>query len=977
MSEVLNVSATRKWRNIFLLILAMTGIGLLVILGIELWRRRVREQASTTARLPIIAPLTVEGLTEAEAAARLEEGQDNSIQRQQRRARQEIIRESIFTIFNLNLVGLAFVQGLMGRWLDTLMTIGIMFANVGANLFQEEFARFRLRTIQEETRPQATVIRDGKIRSIDPGKIVLGDVLAVGPGDEIMVDGVVVGEGDMFVDESLLSGDSSRVQKQPGEQIYAGSICVGGHAVFEAEKVGDQRHIAKQLEQEEDARVELTPIERILNHVMRIVLGIVIILAALLMMRYYQKDAFALEEVYLDAINVIFNVAPAGLFFMVVLTYVAATADLGQLGALVHQSRSVESLAQLDILCIAKAGILTGGRVEILPLSAEEPPPLAEPRIRQVLGDYAHSVSTRNLTTRAMAATFEGSKRPVQDEATHFSIYGWSALVFDEDDLRGVYVLGDSTVLQALLTKQGDEAEKESGGSLVQTLGGKVTSLTRPFGRLLGRNKTDTPSPTSPRNQAEALKLPPADGGTEGGERAPIKSEGKPPDVEAPDEGEKGGVFGRFRRRVGRLVQRKEAEPASPEIADESPIEETLLTFAYAPEVASIQYDGRDPVLPRNLIPLCQLSYQEQMRPETIKAVRDFADRGVEIKVFTADTPAKTVDMLKQAEFGREDGTGIPTISGPDLAALNPADLSQVAQDNTVFGRMLPQQMMQIVRALQASGYAVGVVGDGVSDLPAMHQANIAISQRSSSPAAFTQADIVLLEDSPTVLSRVVDKGQRIVNGLVDVLKLYLVQVFYLLLLIVAVPLIAGGFPYTSAQGGMIALVTLTLPAVGLSIWATPGVLPTANLGRLLAHFVIPAATTMAITALIVYMIFLQRGAKMAYAQIALSHALVAMGLLLVLFIKPPLRFSRGRLPRAQVGDLRSILIVMVGVLLWLGITYIPLARKLLKVEPLEEPSHYLIVGVAALAWAFAVQFLWLVIPLQRRVRARVLGKTE
>lgn len=963
MTEALSVHAPRKWRNTALLVLALTGIGLIIILGVELWRRRIAEQARRAAQLPIIAPLTVEGLAEAEAAARQQEEQDNSILRRPRRSRQVVIRESIFTIFNLNLVGLAFVQALMGRWLDTLMTIGIMFANVAANLFQEEFARFRLRAVQEEAKLQATVIREGKIRSIDPNQIVVGDVLALGPGDEILVDGAIVGEGTIFVDESMLSGDSVRVQKKPGDPVYAGSICLGGHAVFETEKVGAQRRIAKQLEQEENVRPELTPIEQIMNDVMRAVLVIVIILAALLMTRYFRLDAFALEEGYLDAINVIFNVAPAGLFFMVVLTYVAATADLGQLGALVHQSRSVESLAQLDVLYIAKAGILTGGRVELQPLPDEAPPPLAESRIRQVLGDYAHSILMQNLSTRAMAATFEGSKRPVREQAPHFSVYGWSALVFDEDDLRGVYVLADSDVLRVQLGQQQKEAERQSERSLVRNLGGRVTRFTRPFGRLLGRKEQDIADEefvTEPAVVAES---------------ASSVAETQP-ETEVPEK-EAGDVLGRFRRRVSRLVRREEAEPASPEIADESPAEKILLTFAYSPEVASLQYEGRDPVLPRNLIPLCQLSYQEQIRPETIEAIKDFAERDVEIKVYTAEASEKTVEMLKQAGFEGKGAADIPTISGPDLLALNPIDLGQAARKNAVFARMAPQQMVQVVKALQESGSAVGVVGDSVGDLPAMRQADIAISQRSSSPAVFTQADIVLMEDSPTVLSRVVDKGQRIVNGLLDVLKLYLVQVLYLLLLIVAVPLFAGGFPYTSAQGGMIALVTLTLPAVGLSIWATPGVLPIANLPRLLAHFVIPAAITMALTALIVYMIFLQRGAKMAYAQIALSHVLVAMGLLLVLFIKPPIRFSWGRLPRAQLGDMRSILIVMVGALLWLGITYIPLARQLLKVEPLAQPTHYLIVGEAALAWALGVQFLWLVIPLQSRARARVLGKTK
>jgi len=957
MTERSSANTTQRWRPLAFLFLALTGVGLFAILFIELWQRRARQQARKSESSPLIAPLTVEGLTEAEAAARLEQGQDNSVQWRARRTRQTVIKESIFTIFNLNLVGLAFVQGLMGRWLDVLITIGVMLANVGANLFQEEFAKFRLRSIQEEAQVQATIVRESKIRSIDPGEIVLGDVIAVGSGDEIMVDGVIVGEGELFVDESLFSGNSTRLQKKPGDRVKAGSICVGGHAVLEAEKVGNQRQIATKLEDEDDTKVELTPIEQILNHVMRTVLVIVIILAALLLVRYYRFDALALEDAYLDAINVVFNVAPAGLFFMVVLTYVAATADLGQLGALVYQSRSVESLAQLQVLCIGKAGILTGGRFEYHPLGDDEPPPpLAESRIRQILGDFAHSATSQNLSLRALAATFEGSKRHVHEEAAHFSVYGWSALVFDEDDLRGVYVIGDASVLQALQAQQ--EEQEKSEDSLIQNLSGRASSIARPFGHLFKRNNSDSADDEDNTEQPS----------TE------IEITEERPGAEESTEDESGSVFGRFKRRIGQIVRPSEEEPATPENTDETLVEETTWTFAYAPEVASIQYDGRDPVLPSNLIPLCHLSYQEKVRPESIAAVRDFADRGVEIKVFTADTPEKTVNMLKQAEFRREGDAQIQTITGPDLNELSPEDFTQAVKDNTVFGRMLPRQMEQVTSALQDAGLAVGLLGDGVGDLPSMRHAEVAISQLSGSPAVFVQADIVLMEDSPAVLSRVVDKGQRIVNGLLDVLKLYLNQIAYLLLLIVIVPLFAGGFPYTSAQGGMVALVTLTIPAIGLSIWAGPGIPPIANLRRLLAHFVLPSAITMAAAAYIVYVIFLDRYGTVDYAQIALSHALVATGLLLVLFIRPPLVFTWGRIPKAHLGDLRPTFVVLFSVIVWWAITHIPLAVELLKVEPLESSQDYMLIGLAALAWAFGAHFLWLAIPLQSRVRARVFG---
>jgi hypothetical protein len=98
------------------------------------------------------------------------------------------------------------------------------------------------------------------------------------------------------------------------------------------------------------------------------------------------------------------------------------------------------------------------------------------------------------------------------------------------------------------------------------------------------------------------------------------------------------------------------------------------------------------------------------------------------------------------------------------------------------------------------------------------------------------------------------------------------------------------------------------------------------------------------------------------------------MGLLLILFIRPPLVVSWGRIPKAGLGDLWPAFVVLFSLIVWWGITHIPLAVQLLEVEPLESSQDYMLVGLAALAWAFGVHFLWLAIPLQSRVRARVFG---
>jgi magnesium-transporting ATPase (P-type) len=209
-------------------------------------------------------------------------------------------------------------------------------------------------------------------------------------------------------------------------------------------------------------------------------------------------------------------------------------------------------------------------------------------------------------------------------------------------------------------------------------------------------------------------------------------------------------------------------------------------------------------------------------------------------------------------------------------------------------------------------------------------------------------ADIVLLQDSPKILLDILNKGQRIVNGLLDVLRLYLTQVLYLTLLIVATMLIARGFPYSSKQGSIIAIVTLTLPSIALSLWAATGRLPTKDLRQIMAHFVLPAAIAISAAGLVVYVLFLHGTGDRAYAQLVLTHALVAMGLLLVLFLRPPTSLWGGGSTKA--GGRRFTVVVIVLLIAFLLVSMIPLAYELFLLEPLRQLWDYAVVGVVVLA---------------------------
>ncbi len=588
-----------------------------------------------------------------------------------------------------------------------------------------------------------------------------------------------------------------------------------------------------------------------------------------------------------------------------------------------------------------------------------------------------------SLVMRTMAASFEGSRRMAVEEAPFLIAFGWSAIAFDDDDLRGIYVLGDPLILEENLIAgeaEEEEAEEEAGDSPVSALRKRLPS----FGRLFGRSKEGEEKEDAveqPKEQAEAqAESSPARAEAATGEQ-PKEDSGtqETADTPPPEEEPKQSFFRRFTARVRKALPGAAAEEeAEQEVgSEELEIEENVLLFAYHPQVVSLHGPDGSPQLPEDLIPLCRLRYSEQVRPEAVETIQSFSETGVSIKIFSSGSPDQTAALLRQAGLGTDEAP-LGIVSGLDLAEMDATQLGNAVQSNTIFGYVTPQQTALLVQTLRGQGQSVTVIGDEVNDVPPMRQANLSIAGHTSSQAALSVADIVLLQDSPKVLLDILDKGQRIVNGLMDVLRLYLTQMIYLALLIVATMLIARGFPYSSKQGSIIAIVTLSLPAVALSLWAAAGQLPTKNLPRLVAHFVIPAALTIAAAGAVIYTLFQERTGDRDYTQLVLTYALVAMGLLLVLFLRPPMSLWGGG--SSKPGGRRFVLVVVVLLVAFLLVTMIPLAYELFEIEPLRQPLDYAIVGVVVLGWAATLRFTWWAIPLASRVERAtrdVAGRTN
>ena len=195
-------------------------------------------------------------------------------------------------------------------------------------------------------------------------------------------------------------------------------------------------------------------------------------------------------------------------------------------------------------------------------------------------------------------------------------------------------------------------------------------------------------------------------------------------------------------------------------------------------------------------------------------------------------------------------------------------------------------------------------------------------------------------------------------------------QVSYLALLILAIQVVAFGFPRTAEQNTAITVITVAIPSLGLSLWAAAGVLSSKNLGRTLFRFVGPAAITIGVAALVVYLHFLDRTGDVAYAQLAVTYISVSAGLLLVVFIKSP--WGSMTVDGTEQGDWRPTALILGLLVIFLLLPAIPLARQYLGVDWLRQLSNYTAVGFVLSCWAVLLGLIWWIMRLASQGRDRI-----
>ncbi len=261
-------------------------------------------------------------------------------------------------------------------------------------------------------------------------------------------------------------------------------------------------------------------------------------------------------------------------------------------------------------------------------------------------------------------------------------------------------------------------------------------------------------------------------------------------------------------------------------------------------------WEGDNEVVPR-LKPLALISVRDEIRADCAETIQAFLDNNMDIKVISGDDPV-TVDALFSL-------AGIPgtrkKISGEELDNLDPSELARVAAETNIFGRMRPDHKERIVESLKAQGRYVAMIGDGVNDVRSLKAANVGVALQSGSGAARGVADMVLLDDKFSALPNALLEGRRITTGMRSILRIYLARNFVVAFIILFTLIFFQTLPVLPQNNAFYALVSLSIPAFLMTVWAKPrehkgDILP------IVLRFAIPASITIAIFACIVYSIY-------------------------------------------------------------------------------------------------------------------------
>lgn len=376
------------------------------------------------------------GLTAAEVNARIEAGKINIADDSSDRTTGKIIRDNLLTYFNLIFLVITVLLCIAGAFRD-LTFLPIIIGNILIGIVQELRAKKTLDKMKILNAGHAVVIREGKRQKVTAEELVIDDLIWLSSGDAICADSVVV-SGEITVNESMLTGEADGIVKKENEELLSGSFVVSGEGYARLTRVGNDSYISK-LTNEAKAlkKGEESEMIRSINMFVKVIGIIIIPMSVILFVQAFVFRNASFRTSITSMVASIIGLIPEGLYLLTTLALAVSMMKLAKDKVLLHDMKSIESLARVDVLCVDKTGTITKPEMTVTEIVS------CDDSMNEVFADYVMSSIDNNATAVALKK-YLNDNNVVNGKRTASKVYPFNstvkygAMAFNDD----YYVLG-------------------------------------------------------------------------------------------------------------------------------------------------------------------------------------------------------------------------------------------------------------------------------------------------------------------------------------------------------------------------------------------------------------------------------------------------------------------------------------------------------------------------------------------------------
>lgn len=750
--------------------------------------------------------VTESGLSEQEAALRLRECGPNVLEETGKEsALKKYIRQ--FRNFFSILLTVGAILAFIGEYLDPgqgnlyigIALVGVVFLNGTFTFVQEYQAAKTMESFRQLLPPHAKVLRDGKVRDVLASELVVGDVILFEEGDKVPADGRLIETNVLKVDNSAITGESEPQLRslecthpdmlECRNMVFSGTLVQSGNGKAIIFATGQSTQIGSLATLTEQTSGVDTPIRRELNHFIKIISSIAIILGITFFIL-----AFILQDVFLSslifAIGIIVANVPEGLLPTVTLALSLASRRMASRNALIKQLESVETLGSTTVICTDKTGTLTQNRMAVNSI---------------MLGFecllFENPLSTKKRTEgqeieKSINKTAVSTDIGVAEGITEPGTEGFCVLekpVREPQRLPPVFIRVAGLCNNAKLYESppgytGDPTEGAllvfaNGFEDVKKLQNDYPRLEEfPFDSLTKRMEVIC---CTPEGELEVY--------LKGAPEVVVKMCSSAINSE--------GTIELNETKQQQLLDRHLS------LAKKG---ERIIALAYRQGEDLREHTG-------GFVFLGFIGILDPLRPEARDAIARCHAAGIKVVMITGDHPVTAESIAK--DVGLADTGKLEIITGEELNLLSRAELaSRLKYPSIVFARTSPVQKLKIVQLFQSEGEIVTMTGDGVNDAPAIKNADMGVAMGSGTDVAREAADMVLLDDNFATIVNAVEEGRTVFDNIKKFIVYILASNIPEILPFIAFVLFALPLPLPVQLILAIDLGTDMLPAIALGV---------------------------------------------------------------------------------------------------------------------------------------------------------------